>query len=156
MSNVSKVLPVLSRERMAIAPDFHRGVSKRNSRLAKGLMLASTVLAASGFVAEALAQEPVTGFYVGAGISEQYDSNVLRVPSGTGTSSDEITDTELLAGFDRTYSRQHLTASATVARVLFGHLSEYDYTRQDLRADWKANFPADINTELGPGHAGAM
>jgi hypothetical protein len=54
----------------------------------------------------------------------------------------------LLAGFDNTYGRQHLFASADVGRVVYPQYSLYDYTQQDVRVGLKSELPSNINTEV--------
>ena len=77
----------------------------------------------------------------------QYDSNVQRVPVDAGAGS-WINQASLLAGFDQTYSRQHVFATAEVARFVYEKFSVYDYTHENLRAGWHMNLPDSANAEV--------
>ncbi len=87
------------------------------------------------------------GFSIGAGLLSQYDSNVTRVPTDAGAGS-WINEASALVGFDQTYGRQHVFASADVGRVLYKQLSQYNYTAEDLRGGWHMNLPESADAAL--------
>jgi hypothetical protein len=80
------------------------------------------------------------GFTYGAGWSSQYDSNVQRLTADAAVGS-WINEFSVLLGFDKTYSRQHVYASAELGRVLYGQLPIYDYTHENLLAGWHMDLP---------------
>jgi hypothetical protein len=88
------------------------------------------------------------GWYLGTEAYSAYDSNVTREPSGKGAAGSQIDSAGLIAGLDRTYDRQHVSASVDVGRVLYRSeaLSYYDFTQQDIRLALKSSLPAGIET----------
>lgn len=99
----------------------------------------------SAQVAPAAAAAP--GFSIGAGLQSQYDSNVVRAPTDAGNGS-WINQADAIAGFDRTYGRQHVYATADVGRVLYDQLSVYNYTHEALHGGWHMDLLDSANSEV--------
>jgi hypothetical protein len=98
------------------------------------------------------AQEaPPTGFTFGPGETIVHDSNVLRTSGTPGypVTSDTSYNTDLMASFNQTYGREQVLASATIGRVLYEHLSEYDFTQQDISGSLKSSLPYSIDASIG-------
>jgi hypothetical protein len=98
------------------------------------------------------AQEaPPTGFTFGPGETIEHDSNVLRL-SGTQPGLPVVGDTsyttDLMASFNQTYGREQVSASATIGRVLYEHLSLYDFTQQDIRAALTSSMPYSVEASI--------
>jgi len=97
----------------------------------------------------AFGQPPVPGAYFGAALSTAYDNNVTERPGGAGAQGSWIDGARLLAGFDGTYDRQHVVASADIGRFFYRQESLFDYTAANIQADAKSNFPGNIDTDVG-------
>jgi hypothetical protein len=91
------------------------------------------------------------GFSWGTGETVEHDSNFLRLSGlqdGYPVVADTLYSTDLNGKFHQTYSRQELTASATIARVLFSNLRQYDYTQEDIRANLRSDLPYSFNSVI--------
>ncbi len=116
---------------------------------AKSAGLAVLLLAICGAAVEA--QEASLGPHIGAQLTEEHDSNVFRSSGLAGAApmmGDRITTGTLLAGIDETYSREQLSASASVGRVLYGTQTGLDYTQQNINAVLRSDLPLNIQTSL--------
>ncbi len=106
---------------------------------AMGLLLA--------MLAGARAQETPLGFSLGPGESVEYDSNFFR-GSGIAGSSPVVGETvyasNLVGNFHQIYGREDVTASATIGRMLYAHLHQFDFTQQDIRAALQSNLAHNI------------
>jgi hypothetical protein len=94
------------------------------------------------------AQEDARSNFIGASLSTAFDSNVTRAPEGGGAQGSGIETASLLAGFDHTYGRENLSASAQLGRVLYRQMAPYDYTSEDVRLRLKSSLPANIETDF--------
>lgn len=99
-------------------------------------------------LAQSHAQEFNNGTYLGASLETGYDSNLTRAPVGSGARATPIDGSYLLAGFDQTYERERLRASAQLGRVIFGKAEVFDYSPQDLRVLLDSSLPSSVDTEI--------
>jgi len=93
-------------------------------------------------------QEAVPGLFLGGILSTAYDSNVTQLPQGAGAQGSSIDSATLLAIYDHTYERQHISASADVGRIIYRQYDLYNYTAEDLRGELKSSFASDVNTDI--------
>jgi len=115
------------------------------------------ILGASGPVH---AQEPPPmGFTFGPGETIEHESNVTRV-SGTQLGFPVVGDTsyntDLMASFNQTYGREQVSATATIGRVVFEHLSQYDFTDEDVRGALKSSLPYSVEASIDVAHTAAL
>jgi hypothetical protein len=119
----------------------------------------AAVLASLLLGAPARAEDLPLGFTLGPGETLVHDSNVLRVPSVTtepGGTADTYSLTSLTGTVHEVYSREDVTASATLGRVLYKRLKDLDYTQQDLRGTVHGNLPGDIDASVSAYHTAAL
>jgi len=98
------------------------------------------------------AQEvPAPGFTFGPGEIVQHETNFFRSSGAFGVPIESATsyETDLMGAFQQTYGREQVSASATIGRVLYPQLGEYDFTRQDIRAALKSNLPYNVDVSIG-------
>ena len=115
-------------------------------------MGAALALAWPGGAAFAQSPEAPLGFSIGPSVNVEHDSNVLRTAATGGfapAQGDTISSYDLVGGLHETYGREEVNASASIGRVLYGHLRQFDYTQQDIRAGLRSSLPLDINVDLG-------
>jgi hypothetical protein len=119
-------------------PDGNRSRWPRTLFASLGWALALAIPQAAG------AQEMPLGFSWGPGESIEHDSNFLRqsgqIP-GAPVVTDTVYSTSLTGNFHEIYSRQQVTASATVGRVLFQNSRQYDYTQQAFQGNLQSDLP---------------
>ncbi|MET3120907.1 exopolysaccharide biosynthesis operon protein EpsL [Oxalobacteraceae bacterium GrIS 2.11] len=89
--------------------------------------------------------------YVGA--TYAYDSNLFRTPTllqqnGQPTSDTSWTRTGGL-GFDKTYSRQHISANVDVTKATFDRFSFIDYDGKDATLNWGWGITNDFSGNIG-------
>ena len=92
--------------------------------------LAATLLSATSL--GAWADEP-SPWYIGASQGFTHDSNVYRIPNGTG---DNYSTTSLLGGFDQPIGRQRLHATARIGYNKYQDQSVLDNTSYAVNAGW--------------------
>jgi len=136
-----------------------RRASRRLADLPRLALVAGLIVGAHD-VAEA--QQVLTpGFYLGAGLIWQHDSNLFRSsgdPTQAPIAGVSIETASLLGGFDQTYGRQHLYATAALGRVIYGGLpasvpNNFNYTTEDLHAGWDVSLPSNVNGNLKLGRS---
>jgi len=91
------------------------------------------------------------GFSLGPGETVLHDSNVTRSsgpPAGTPILSDTSYTTSLLGVFHQIYGREDVWASASIGRVLYEQLTQYDFTQQAIRADVRSNLPYNVDVSV--------
>ena len=81
----------------------------------------------------------ISPYYLGASLSQGYDSNIFRVPEVARPRSDSITTATALAGFNQPISRQRVYTDLELRRQRFNRLSELDNTGYKLGTglDWE-------------------
>lgn len=106
----------------------------------KRYALPTLVLAASLATSGHAEQSP---YYIGASQSLQHDSNLLRLGEGQAapaglSSSDTISSTTILAGFDQPISRQRVFGNVSASHNVLNHNKIYDNDSYALAAglDW--------------------
>ncbi len=123
----------------------------------RGRMAALAALLGLG--ASARGADVPLGFTFGPAETITYDSNVLRTPSDAaspGGRGDISTATDLTGALHEIYGREDVTASATVGRVLYRHMTQLDYTEQDARARVKASLPLNIDADVSGSHTATL
>ena len=104
-----------------------------------------------GCVSIGQAQSDPYGTSFGIGEMVNYDSNFFRLPQGAGgsnTPGETSYDTYLVGTFHQVYSRQEVTASANIGRVLDTHYKQFDFTQESIRAALQSSLPYNIATNL--------
>lgn len=135
------------------APD--RGTLHRVNR-ALGIAPVCALAFVSALAASGLAyadEPPPAGFSFGPGETIEHDSNILRNPAGQSPSaypvvSETIYTTDLLGAFHQTYGRQVVSVSALLAQVHYQHLSQFNYTQEDIQAALQSSLPYKIDTSV--------
>lgn len=100
---------------------------------------------------------PDDGLHAIAGLGYFHDDNLFRLPDGVpgydGRRSDAARS--YLAGltFDKRYSRQEISARATVSKVKFNHFDQLDYDGKDLQFNWKWHLLSHWDGNLGTTYA---
>jgi len=94
--------------------------------------------------------------YVGA--TYAYDDNLLRVPTAqvVGATSDTSWTREAGIGFDRVYSRQHITANFDVTKTTFERFDALDYIGKDAAIDWNYGITDIITGDLSSTYSQAL
>lgn len=93
---------------------------------------AVAALAAATCCGAARAEDP-SPWYLGASVGVTRDSNVFRIPDGSG---DTYTTTSLLAGFDQPLGRQRLYGTARVGYNKYQNFENLDNTSYGVNAGW--------------------
>ena len=99
------------------------------------------------------------GFTFGPGETIQHESNVLRTSGtqpGLPVVGDTSYNTDLMASFNQTYGREQVSASATIGRVLYEHLSQYDFTEEDIRGALKSSLPYSVEASIDGAHTSEL
>lgn len=99
---------------------------------------------------QAQQQEVPLGFSWGPGETVERDSNLQRNSGlpGFPVLPDTLSSTNLMGAFHEIYSRQEITASATIGRVLFRNERQFDYTQEDIRGTLQSSLPYSINSTV--------
>lgn len=110
-------------------------------------------LVASLAVPAALAQQSQglpLGFSWGPGETVEHDSNLLRLSSmgAENVAPDTIFTTDLMGAFHETYSREDVSATATVGRAIYEHFHAYDFTSENIAGTLASNLPYDVNATV--------
>jgi exopolysaccharide biosynthesis operon protein EpsL len=83
---------------------------------------------------------PNDALHVYAGVDYGHDDNLLRVPDGLpafdNTRADSWWEREGGLIFDKTYSRQRISAIAKLSKIDFAHFKQLNYDGKDLQATW--------------------
>jgi len=109
------------------------------------------LLLATAAGASAQALDVPLGFTFGPGESVVHDDNVTRSsgpPAGFPIYSDTSYTTSLTGLFHQIYGREDVQASATIGRVLYQRLSQYDFTQQAIRAALRSSLPYNIEASV--------
>lgn len=107
---------------------FQKNTLPRQSTLRPAV----AALAAASLCGAARAEDP-SPWYLGASVGVTRDSNVFRIPDGSG---DTYTTTSLLAGFDQPIGRQRLYGTARVGYNKYQNFENLDNTSYGVDAGW--------------------
>jgi exopolysaccharide biosynthesis operon protein EpsL len=119
------------------------------------------VLAAALCGAQAAAQDaPARSLQVYGGLGYGHDDNLLRVPDGAPAFDNQLGDSWYQADagllFDHTYSRQRISAKASLSKVKFDHFRQLDYDGEDLQGKWNWQVGNHLEGALGAGYNQAL
>jgi exopolysaccharide biosynthesis operon protein EpsL len=96
---------------------------------------------------------PSDALHAYGGIGFGHDDNLLRVPDGFPGFDNQRGDSwyQAEAGllFDHTYSRQHISARASLSKVKFDHFKQIDYDGKDIQAKWDWQVGNHLEGKLG-------
>lgn len=126
------------------------GIAARGQRAAAGALLMITLAASTVATAQQAAVpagDDTLGFHVGASESLHHDSNFYDA-SAQQSSIAVVGQTEstssVTGSFHQIYGREDVSASATVGRVLFNSLGQFNFTQLELREAVKASLPLSV------------
>lgn len=110
------------------------------------------LLIAALFAVQATAG-PGDALHAYGGLGYGHDDNLLRVPDGQPGFDNQLGDSwyQAEAGllFDHSYSRQHVSARATLSKVKFDHFRQLDYDGKDVQAKWDWQVGNHLEGALG-------
>jgi exopolysaccharide biosynthesis operon protein EpsL len=99
---------------------------------------------------------PGKSLQVYGGLGYGHDDNLLRVPDGAPAFDNQLGDSWYQADagllFDHTYSRQRLSAKASLSKVKFDHFRQLDYDGKDLQGKWNWQVGNHLEGALGAGY----
>jgi hypothetical protein len=96
----------------------------------------------------ALAVEAQPGFFAGAQLVTGFDSNVARQAEGGQVVPTQIDQAGILATFEHSYDRQHVSFSGNVERTVYREFALDDNTSQELHLGLQSDFPGKVTTDL--------
>jgi len=118
--------------------------------VALGRRVLFALLLALQFSTSPRAQEVPFGVSWGVGEAVEHDNNLTRAnnqsPYPVLSATSYITDLE--GTVHETYGREDVSASATIARVLYPIYSQYDITQQDIRGTLRSSLPLNTDAVL--------
>jgi hypothetical protein len=141
---------------------YRAGASRVRATRVRALAPAFALLAACApFAARAQAQatQAPPGFGWGVGETVEHDSNLERLPGGNPTPpADTLKTTSITGSFDDTYSREELSARATIGRVNYVRPADhqFDYTAEDIEGALTSNLAYDIDLALKASRTAAL
>jgi exopolysaccharide biosynthesis operon protein EpsL len=96
---------------------------------------------------------PSSALHLYGGLGWGHDDNLLRVaddePAFDNTRGDSWTQLDAGLVFDKTYSRQRLSAIAKLSKVNFDHFKQLDYDGKDVEGTWYWQVGNHLDGKLG-------
>ncbi len=97
--------------------------------------------------------------YVGVAVT--HDDNILgtsnaAIAGGTAKLSDTATRTEIGLMFDKTISKQRITASINLDHTAYNRFDNLDYDGRDIRGNWNWHLGEHLEGNLGATHVRAL